>query len=50
MTTNWMRVLYLGVFIVTGAAFAAQVDVTCTGKTSDTSALNTAIASSNAGD
>lgn len=50
MNTNWMGTLYLGVFLFTGAAFAAQVDVTCTGKTSDTSALNTAIASSNAGD
>lgn len=51
MTTNRMRIFCLGVFLFTTAAsFAAQVDVNCTGKTSDTGALNTAIGSSNVGD
>jgi len=51
MTTNWMRVHCLGVFLLSaGTLLAAQVDVNCTGKTSDTSALNTAIGNSSFGD
>jgi len=50
MSTNWMQTLYFGIFAITTAAFAAQVDVTCTGKTSDTAALNTAIGNSKFGD
>jgi hypothetical protein len=51
MIANSIRRLSLGLFLLAGVpVFAAQVDVTCIGETSDTALLNSAISGSHFGD